>query len=109
MKLWNKQQTAPLEKQIEHFTVGNDRELDMILMPYDLLASKAHAQMLGASGLISTKEADELIAELNVLQKEYEAGELTIEDAFEDMHSKIEYELTQRLGEVGKKIHKLYL
>ena len=105
MKLWNKQQTAPLEKQIEHFTVGNDRELDMILMPYDLLASKAHAQMLGASGLISTKEADELIAELNVLQKEYEAGELTIEDAFEDMHSKIEYELTQRLGEVGKKIH----
>ena len=105
MKLWNKQQTAPLEKQIEHFTVGNDRELDMILMPYDLLASKAHAQMLAASGLISTKEADELIAELNVLQKEYEAGELTIEDAFEDMHSKIEYELTQRLGEVGKKIH----
>ena len=105
MKLWNKQQTAPLEKQIEHFTVGNDRELDMILMPYDLLASKAHAQMLGASGLISTKEADELIDELNVLQKEYEAGELTIEDAFEDMHSKIEYELTQRLGEVGKKIH----
>jgi len=105
MKLWNKQQTAPLEKQIEHFTVGNDRELDMILMPYDLLASKAHAQMLGASGLISTKEADELIAELNVLQKEYEAGELTIEDTFEDMHSKIEYEITQRLGEVGKKIH----
>lgn len=105
MKLWNKQQTAPLEKQIEHFTVGNDRELDMILMPYDLMASKAHAQMLAASGLISTKEADELIAELNVLQKEYEAGELTIEDTFEDMHSKIEYELTQRLGEVGKKIH----
>lgn len=105
MKLWNKHQTAPLEKQIEHFTVGNDRELDMILMPYDLLASKAHAQMLAASGLITKSEADALVAELNVLQKEYDSGELTIEEEFEDMHSKIEYELTQRLGEVGKKIH----
>lgn len=103
MKLWDK--GISIDKKIEQFTVGNDRELDMHLVSYDLIASKAHAKMLGEVGLISKEEAAQLIEELGRLQGELQEGVFEIDEAFEDMHSKIEWELTQRLGETGKKIH----
>ncbi len=103
MKLWDK--GISIDKKIEQFTVGNDRELDQYLAAYDLKASKAHARMLGASGLISEREASLLVQGLEQLETQLEKGEFHIEEAFEDVHSKIEWELTQRLGEIGKKIH----
>ncbi|WP_340064555.1 argininosuccinate lyase [Ascidiimonas aurantiaca] len=103
MKLWDK--GISTHKKIDRFTVGNDRELDLILVKYDILASKAHANMLGKTGLLSEKEARELIAALDVIAKTTEDGKFTIEEDFEDMHSKIEYMLTEMLGVTGKKIH----
>ncbi|MEO0902896.1 MAG: argininosuccinate lyase, partial [Bacteroidota bacterium] len=91
--------------KIDHFTVGNDRQLDLVLAKYDVIASKAHAQMLGKVGLIGEDEANSLVKELDVIAKSIEKGTFTIEDDFEDMHSKIEYLLIEKLGDVGKKIH----
>lgn len=103
MKLWDKGFST--NKKIDHFTVGNDRELDLVLVKYDIIASKAHAKMLGKVGLISNAEAESLSAALDVIAKSIEKGVFTIEDAFEDMHSKIEFLLTEKLGDTGKKIH----
>ncbi|MEX0272963.1 MAG: argininosuccinate lyase [Flavobacteriaceae bacterium] len=103
MKLWDKGTTT--HKKIDHFTVGNDREWDMVLAKYDVIASKAHARMLAQVGLISKAEADSLVKELDGIARSIEKGSFTIEDDFEDMHSKIEFLLTVRLGDVGKKIH----
>ncbi|MCL6267613.1 argininosuccinate lyase [Flagellimonas myxillae] len=103
MKLWDKGFST--DKKIDHFTVGNDRELDLLLAKYDVMASKAHAQMLGKVGLISKEESEALVKELNGIAKSIEAGQFTIEDDFEDMHSKIEFLLTEKLGDTGKKIH----
>nr|WP_298997113.1 argininosuccinate lyase [uncultured Allomuricauda sp.] len=103
MKLWDKGFST--EKKIDHFTVGNDRQLDLVLAKYDVIASKAHAQMLGKVGLIGEEEAKSLVKELEVIGKSIEKGTFTIEDDFEDMHSKIEYLLIEKLGDVGKKIH----
>ena len=103
MKLWDK--GISIDKKIEQFTVGNDRELDGHLAIYDLKASKAHAKMLGATGLISKEEAALLIEGLEQMEDQLKKGEFRIEEEFEDVHSKIEWELTQRLGETGKKIH----
>jgi len=103
MKLWDKGFST--DKKIDHFTVGNDRELDLLLAKYDVIASKAHAQMLGKVGLISEEEANALAKELDVIAKTIEKGSFTIEADFEDMHSKIEFLLTEKLGDVGKKIH----
>ncbi|PRX56440.1 argininosuccinate lyase [Flagellimonas meridianipacifica] len=103
MKLWDKGFST--EKKIDHFTVGNDRQLDLVLAKYDVIASKAHAQMLGKVGLIDEAEAKSLVKELGVIGKSIEKGTFTIEDDFEDMHSKIEYLLIEKLGDVGKKIH----
>ncbi|WP_435623575.1 argininosuccinate lyase [Flagellimonas sp.] len=103
MKLWDKGFST--EKKIDHFTVGNDRQLDLVLAKYDVIASKAHAQMLGKVGLIGEDEAKSLVKELDVIGKSIEKGTFTIEDDFEDMHSKIEYLLIEKLGDVGKKIH----
>ncbi len=105
MKLWNKQALQSIDQKIERFTVGQDRYWDMYLFPYDIQASKAHAQMLGEVGLISGEESQLLQKGLDQLLAEYEEGTLVIEESFEDMHSKIEFELTERLGETGKKIH----
>ena len=105
MKLWNKQALQSIDQKIERFTVGQDRYWDMYLFPYDIQASKAHAQMLGEVGLISREESQLLQKGLDQLLAEYEEGTLVIEESFEDMHSKIEFELTERLGETGKKIH----
>ena len=103
MKIWDKGYT--IENAVEKFTVGNDRELDLAIAKYDLLASKSHANMLCSIGIISETERNQLITELDVLLKQVEDGVFIIEDAFEDVHSKIEFELTQKLGDAGKKVH----
>lgn len=103
MKLWDKGFST--DKKIDHFTVGNDRELDLFLAKYDVIASKAHAKMLGKIGLLTGKETDALVQELDNIGKTIENGTFTIEDSFEDMHSKIEFLLTEKLGDTGKKIH----
>ena len=103
MKLWDKGFST--DKKIDHFTVGNDRDLDLLLAKYDVIASKAHAKMLGKIGLLSGKETDDLVKELDNIGKSIEKGNFTIEDSFEDMHSKIEFLLTEKLGDTGKKIH----
>lgn len=103
MKLWDKGFST--DKKIDHFTVGSDRELDMYLAKYDVIASKAHAKMLGKIGLLTAKETEDLARELDAIGKTIENGQFTIEDNFEDMHSKIEYILTEKLGDTGKKIH----
>ncbi|MGD8426970.1 MAG: argininosuccinate lyase [Balneolaceae bacterium] len=104
MKIWDKGQLSTNEI-VEQFTIGNDRVLDLEIAEYDLRASNAHAQMLNAVGLLSDKEWEQIRYELDQLLQDTKEGEFTIEDGFEDVHSKIEYELTQKLGDVGKKIH----
>jgi argininosuccinate lyase len=103
MKLWDKGFST--DKKIDHFTVGNDRKLDLHLAKYDVIASKAHAKMLGEIGLLKDTETNDLVKELNAIEISIEKGEFIIEDSFEDMHSKIEFILTEKLGDTGKKIH----
>ncbi|MDO5607834.1 MAG: argininosuccinate lyase [Capnocytophaga sp.] len=103
MKLWDKGFST--DKKIEIFTVGNDRELDLHLAKYDVQASAAHARMLAEVGLISAEEADLLCRELTLIADDIEQGNFIIEDSFEDMHSKIEFLLIEKLGDTGKKIH----
>lgn len=103
MKLWDK--GISIDKKIEKFTVGNDRELDMFLVEYDLVASMAHAKMLGEIGILDKDELETILKELDNLKKQHENGQFKIEEDFEDVHSKIEYELTKKLGDAGKKIH----
>ncbi|WP_142785265.1 argininosuccinate lyase [Changchengzhania lutea] len=103
MKLWDK--GISIDKKIEQFTVGNDREIDIHIAKYDVIASKAHAKMLQKIGIITVEELVELLGGLKVLETQIENGTFVIEEQFEDVHSKIEFELTKNLGEVGKKIH----
>ena len=103
MKLWEK--GIPTDKQIEQFTVGNDRELDLVLAKYDALGSIAHAKMLGQIGLLTQEETTSLVDALNEIIADVAVGNFEIENSFEDVHSKIEYLLTVKLGDAGKKIH----
>ncbi len=103
MKLWDKGFST--DKKIDLFTVGNDRELDRVLAKFDVIGSRAHALMLHEIGLLSREESENVEKELNAILKEIEEGRFTIEEEFEDVHSKIEFMLTQRLGDTGKKIH----
>lgn len=103
MKLWDK--GISIDQKIEKFTVGNDRELDMHLAKYDLTASAAHAKMLGKIGILDREEVSAILSELEKLQQQVESGSFQIEKDFEDVHSKIEFELTRALGDTGKKIH----
>ena len=103
MKLWQK--GAAAHEKVDHFTVGKDREYDLVLAQYDCQASSAHAKMLAKIGLIRPEEAEQLVAVLTEIQQQAEAGTFTIEKEFEDMHSKIEHVLTERLDGLGKKIH----
>ena len=103
MKLWQK--GAAAHERVDHFTVGKDREYDLVLAEYDCQASIAHANMLAKIGLISAEEATQLSTALKEIQQQAKEGQFTIEDEFEDMHSKIEHLLIERLGNVGKKIH----
>ena len=103
MKLWDKGFST--DEKIDRFTVGHDRELDLHLAKYDVIASKAHARMLGKIGLLTDQETTALIDELEHIAMTIEDGTFVVEDTFEDMHSKIEFLLTQKLGAAGKKIH----
>ena len=103
MKIWEK--GFSVNDTIEKFTVGQDRELDLHLAPFDLLASKAQANMLARVGLISAEERGQLIVGLEELLAQVAAGTFVIEAEFEDVHSKIEHYLTKRFGDAGKKIH----
>ncbi|NNL79672.1 MAG: argininosuccinate lyase [Flavobacteriaceae bacterium] len=103
MKLWEK--GLAVNDKIERFTVGDDRETDMHLAWYDVQASVAHAQMLEKVGLIDNDELKALLRGLNLLKETIEKGTFRIESEFEDVHSKIEYELIKSLGDNGKKIH----
>jgi argininosuccinate lyase len=103
MKLWDK--GISIDKKIEQFTVGNDREIDAHIAKYDVIASRAHAKMLQKIGILTADELGQLLGGLQVLEKQIEAGTFVIDAQFEDVHSKIEFELTKSLGEVGKKIH----
>lgn len=103
MKLWDK--GISTDKKIEQFTVGNDREIDMHIAKYDVMASMAHAKMLKKIGILSAEELQQLEKGLHNLSKQIEEDTFVIESQFEDVHSKIEFELTKSLGEVGKKIH----
>ncbi len=103
MKLWQK--GAAAHEKVDTFTVGKDREYDLVLAQYDCEASKAHAKMLGAIGLITPNEVKQLCNVLEILKTDAKKGSFTIEDESEDMHSKIEYILTEELGDLGKKIH----
>ncbi len=103
MKLWDKGFST--SKKIDVFTVGNDRELDVILAKYDVIGTIAHTDMLHKIGLLSSEEIKALTTALNEILKTIEKGNFTIEAAFEDVHSKIEFLLTEKLGATGKKIH----
>ncbi len=103
MKLWNK--GFEPDKAIEKFTVGQDRELDLRLAKYDVQGSMAHIRMLESIGLLSKEELDTLLPALQQIADDIERGEFTIEEGVEDVHSQVEFLLTERLGDVGKKIH----
>ena len=102
-KLWEK--NFEINKEIERFTVGCDREMDMYLAKYDVLGSMAHITMLETIGLLEKDELDRLLAELKGIYATCESGEFAIEDGVEDVHSQVELMLTRRLGDMGKKIH----
>ncbi|MDE6792874.1 MAG: argininosuccinate lyase, partial [Muribaculaceae bacterium] len=102
-QLWNK--GFQPDQIIEKFTVGQDRELDLRLARYDVQGSMAHIKMLQSIGLLSKEELDTLLPALQQIADEIERGEFTIEDGVEDVHSQVEFLLTSRLGDVGKKIH----
>ncbi len=103
MKLWSK--GFEPDKMIEEFTVGNDRELDMRLAQYDVEGSMAHIRMLESIGLLQPDELHKLLEALEQILGEIRRGEFTIEPGIEDVHSQVEFLLTQRLGDIGKKIH----
>jgi len=103
MKLWDKGFST--DKKIDLFTVGNDRELDLILAKYDVIGNIAQAKMLHSIGLLTAEELKSLEIELESILVDIENGNFTIEDSFEDVHSKIEFLLTEKLGDAGKKIH----
>ena len=102
-KLWTK--NFEMTAEIERFTVGRDREMDLYLARYDVLGSMAHITMLQTIGLLSSEELDVLLRELRDIYSQCERGEFLIEEGVEDVHSQVELMLTRRLGDVGKKIH----
>ncbi|MDD2960640.1 MAG: argininosuccinate lyase [Muribaculaceae bacterium] len=103
LKLWEK--SVQVNHDVETYTVGLDREMDMYLAKYDALGSMAHISMLQSINLLSKDELEILTKELQNIYHEIEDGKFVIEDGVEDVHSQIELLLTQRLGDIGKKIH----
>jgi argininosuccinate lyase len=103
MKLWQKNKDSL--KQVEEFTVGKDREFDLQLAPFDVLGSIAHAIMLAEVGLITKDENEKLIKELRNIYNTIHITQFTIDNNVEDIHSQIEFLLTEKLGDAGKKIH----
>lgn len=103
MKLWQK--NYQVDKSIDTFTVGDDRDLDLYMAKFDVLGSLAHTRMLEKVGLLTAEDLEQVQQGLKDIYYEVEAGNFTIEDGVEDVHSQVEMLLTRRLGEVGKKIH----
>ena len=103
MKLWQKDKTSL--KEVETFTVGKDREMDMYLAAFDVLGSLAHIQMLESVGLLTKNELSQLQQELKKIYQQIEKGEFKLQEEVEDIHSQVELLLTQILGDTGKKIH----
>ncbi len=103
MKLWSK--GFEPDRMIEEFTVGRDRELDLRLARYDVQGSMAHIRMLESIGLLKKDELDLLIEALEDIADVIERGDFVIEEGVEDVHSEVEFMLTARLGDIGKKIH----
>jgi argininosuccinate lyase len=104
MKLWQKEATATHEA-VEQFTVGRDREMDLRLAPFDILGSLAHTKMLSEVGLLDVKEHDILAAELRRLYNLAVSDKFEIREGVEDVHSQVEFLLTEKLGDMGKRIH----
>ena len=102
-KLWEK--NIDVNPEIERFTVGKDRELDLMLAPYDVLGSLAHSTMLESIGMLTAEEMQELHGELRNIYTVAREGNFTIEEGVEDVHSQVELMLTRKLGDIGKKIH----
>ena len=102
-KLWEK--NVQVDKEVETFTVGKDREMDLYLAKYDVLGSMAHITMLESIGLLAKEELTVLLAELKNIYAVADRGEFVIEEGVEDVHSQVELMLTRRLGDIGKKIH----
>ena len=103
MKLWEK--NFEINKEIERFTVGRDREMDLYLAKYDVIGSMAHITMLESIGLLDKDELKPLLEELKNIYHIAEKGEFVIEEGVEDVHSQVEMMLTEKLGDLGKKIH----
>ena len=104
MKLWDKKDTKTSER-VEAFTVGRDREFDMLLARHDVLGSIAHVTMLGERGLIPAEDVEAALKGLKEILAEVDAGRFAIEDGVEDVHSQVELLLTRRIGDAGKRIH----
>lgn len=103
MKIWQKETDS--KKEVEQFTIGRDPEFDLVLAPFDVLGSMAHAHMLAKIGLISEEENHILQKGLKEIYEEIQSGKFTIAEGVEDVHSQVEFLLTERYGEVGKKLH----
>ena len=103
MKLWEK--STQIDKEIERFTVGRDREMDLYLAPYDVLGSMAHIIMLESISLLTAEELEALLKELKKIYGIAIDGNFVIEEGIEDVHSQVELMLTRALGDIGKKIH----
>lgn len=102
-KLWEKK--IQVNAEIERFTVGRDREMDLYLAKYDVLGSMAHITMLESIGMLSADELSQLLDELKKIYRLAEKGDFVIEEGVEDVHSQVELMLTRQLGDIGKKIH----
>ncbi|MDP5139219.1 MAG: lyase family protein, partial [Spirosomaceae bacterium] len=106
MKIWTKKNSASTNKRIEAFTISKDLELDVFLAPYDILGSMAHTIMLEKCGLLETDELKSILTNCGSIYEEIIKKDLfVIEDGIEDVHSQVEWMLTQKLGDAGKKIH----
>jgi len=103
MKLWQKNTEAA--DAVTSFTVGQDREMDTYLAKFDVLGSVAHVKMLGKVGLLTTSETEQLVTALREIYKQVEQGNFLLRPEMEDIHSQVEWELTQQLGDCGKKVH----
>ena len=102
-KLWEK--SVQVNEEIDRFTVGRDREMDLYLAKHDVIGSMAHITMLESIGLLEAEELSALLEELKNIYASAEAGDFVIEDGIEDVHSQVELMLTRKLGDIGKKIH----
>ena len=103
MKLWQKE--INVSGKVVSFTTGNDRQLDMYLAPFDVMGSLAHITMLQKVGLLPLEDYKKLVVELKNIYKQIEGGNFKLDEDIEDIHSQIEFLLTEKLGEAGKKIH----